>query len=466
MNTIKALQCMDRETKAEVYLVGGYVRDFLRNKSNNDLDIVIRNMPLRDIKTFLSRFGKTKEVTLSKNGGATPVRIMLFKALNDDIEAQISLPRRGKKQIPGFRNTIRQDVRFRDFKINAMYLPINDMYKKSVIDLIGGRKDIAGRRISANGSANERLKESPIRMLRAISLASRTNYVIDKRLINAIRGQSKRISECPADAIRKEFNTILMSRKPSKYIFLLRKTGLLKYISQELDNCANLLQDDRYHKDDVLTHLAHTVDSCEMDLVMRLAGLLHDTGKAVAREEHKTDDGIKITFHKHEVFSVKLARNFLKRLNYDTATARKVLPLVKLHMYHYTREWSDSAVRKFIRRANIPKHFINEEKISEFPLFKLRSFERMGNERKGTPVTERQRDFEKRIIRVYKESTGLTIKALKIDGDVIMKTFNLKTGVQIGKILEFLLNQILERPSLNNRLDLLKLTTEYLYHNG
>ena len=179
MKTIEVLQRLDRETKAEVYLVGGYVRDYLRNKSNTDLDIVIRGLSLRNIKKFLRRHGKLKEISLSKTNDSFSISVMLFQASDKDLEAQITLPRRSKKQIPDSHNTLKQDVRFRDFKINCMYLPINYNSRLDVIDLTGGQNDIVNRRLSANGSANERIKESPIRMMRAISLASRTNYTID-----------------------------------------------------------------------------------------------------------------------------------------------------------------------------------------------------------------------------------------------------------------------------------------------
>ncbi len=299
--------------------------------------------------------------------------------------------------------------------------------------------------------------------MRAISLASRTGYTIDNELINAITANAFLIDRCPAEAVRAEFNKILMSRKPSRYLRLLNKTGLLEHVAPELYKCVGVKQDDKYHKYDVFTHLIYTTDNCGLDLTIRLAGLLHDVGKPDTRREHKEGKRVKVTFHKHEMSSVKLARDFLRRLKYDINTARKVLSLVKLHMYHFTREWTDSAIRKFIRRALITEEFMTEENIGNFPLFRLRAAERLGNGLKGVAVTDRQRDFEKKLIRVYQESTGLDIQDLEINGDAIMDTFRLQPGERIGGILKFLLDQVLEEPKLNNKLDLLKLTTEYLY---
>ena len=464
MNTIEALQSLDRETKAEVFLVGGFVRDLLRNKRNRDLDVVVRKLSWQNVKKHLRRYGKVKEVSLAKTNDLFAVDILLFKASDDDIEAQITLPRRGKMQIPDSHNTLKQDVRFRDFRLNALYLPVNYNSKKDVIDLVDGREDIVNRRIVANGSANERIKESPIRMMRAISLAAKTDYKIDNDLITAIKANAALIAKCPIEVVRKEFNKIIMSKKPSKYLRLLRKTDLLKHIASEIEACTSVKQDERYHKYDVFTHLIYTVDNCDYDLVIRLAGLLHDIGKPDTRQENRS--GRKITFHKHEMVSVRLARDFMLRLKYDNDTIKNVLMLVKSHMYHYTRDWTDSAVRKFIKRVELTEEFLDEEKIQTFPLFKLRSAERLGNGLKTEAVTDRQRDFERNIIRVYRESTGLDIADLKVDGNKIMEVFRLSPSIQIGNVLKFLLDKVLENPSVNDELELLKLATEYLYEEN
>ena len=100
MNTIQALQRLNRETKAEVFLVGGFVRDYLRNKKNNDLDVVVRGLSPRNLKKFLKRHGSLKEVNLSQTSDEIEVSVLLFKAKGDDMEAQISFPRRGKLLIP------------------------------------------------------------------------------------------------------------------------------------------------------------------------------------------------------------------------------------------------------------------------------------------------------------------------------------------------------------------------------
>jgi len=496
MKTMEALQKLDKETDANVYLVGGFVRDFLRNKRNGDLDIVIRNLDISKVLEFLKKHGKIEAIDLSTANGKFNVSILLFKASGDNTEAQITLARRGKKQIPNLNNTLTQDSKFRDFKLNAMYLPINFKSRKDVIDKHGGIEDIKNRRISAVGSAVERLTEQPIRIMRAISLAARLGYQIDKQLEEAVRECVKKLKTIPVENIRDEFNKIIMSKKPSKYLRLMAKLGVLKVILPELHKCIGVKQDRRFHKYDVFTHAIYTCDNMEENLNLRLAALFHDIGKPDTMKIVKEDRGKRrITFHKHDALGTKIGKALLLRLKYDNKTVEEVSTLINLHMYHYTSDvyrcskckwstvatnklvvcpqcssdlklqvgWSDVAVRRFISKVGITKE--NLLSLEDLSLFKLRAAERLGNGFKTIAVTDRQKDFQARIIDVYRRSHGLTIDDLDIDGNVIMEIYNLEESPKVGSILTFLLEKVLEHPPLNNRLDLLKLTTEYLYKN-
>jgi len=465
MNTLQVLQGLDNDTEAKVYLVGGYVRDLLRNKKNDDLDIVVKELSLKGIENYLKKYGSIKRVSLAKTTHFFSVNILLFKAFGDTTEAQISLPREGKKQIPNLHNTLIQDSKFRDFKMNAMYLSVNYETKTNVIDKVKGREDIANQRISTVGKADDRIRESPIRMLRAISLAARLNYTIDGGLLRSIEKNSYLILRCPVEAIREYFNEILLSRKPSKYLKIMVKTKLLKYICPEVYRCVGVKQDKRYHKYDVYTHLVYTCDNTSSNsLALRLAGILHDIGKADTRKEVKVpNQKDRITFHKHEMVSTKLAKAFLRRLKYSNSISEEILVLVKHHMYHYTREWTDGAVRKFIKKIPLPEQFLTKDSIQSFPLFQLRAAERKGNGLKTIPITDRQIDFENRLLSVYEKSHSLEVRNLAINGNTLMDIFGLKAGVGIGQILDYLLEIVLNDPEKNNRLSLLELTTEYLF---
>jgi tRNA nucleotidyltransferase/poly(A) polymerase len=449
------LQKLKEETKAEVYFVGGYVRDLLRNIENKDIDIVVKNYPMNDLIEFLNKWGKTKLVDLAKTSDDFRVSVLLFRG-SDNVEAQISLPRRGKKQIADPNNTLKQDVKHRDFTINGLYLPVDYKSKNDVIDHVGGRFNMHHRLIFAIGNPEERIKESPIRILRAISLSARTGYQIDNSFVQQMFNYKHLLLKVPMESVREELNKVLLSRRPSKYFKLMSKLGILQLFIPELEACRGIKQDKRYHKWDVFEHCIYTCDFIEPTIPLRLAALLHDIGKPPSMDRING----KITFHKHEMLSVKLSKDILERLRYDNNTRKEVLQLIRLHMYHYTREFSDSAVRRFIIRAGITAE--NIDKLDEFPLFKLRAAERLGNGLKNVPITEKQKDFQNRIEEVFGRSKGLKIEDLEIKGDDIMSTFNMKQSPKIGDILRFLLDKIIANPELNNKKELFKLATEYM----
>lgn len=457
MTTLEALRKLQEETKAEVYLVGGFVRDYLRGKKNNDLDIVVRKLSEDDIMRFLLEHGKAKKITLARTNKNFAVNVMLFRAKGDKQEAQIALPRRNKPQIPSPSNTLSQDSKYRDFKLNAMYLPINFKSRKDVIDPVGGLQNIKLKRISPVTTAGECIAQSPIRILRAISLAARTDYKIDSALLYEIQSKAHVVAGLPVENVRAELNKILLSRKPSKYLRLMHKLGVLRYVIPELDKCVGVTQNKKYHKYDVFTHCIYTCDHTEPDLVLRLAGLLHDVGKPSTRKVQK--DG-HVTFHKHEMAGVILAAAFMYRLKYDTETQENVLKLIRMHMYHYTREYTDTAIRRFIRKAEVSKEDIKD--LKQFPLFKLRAAERLGNGLKKSPVTKRQLDFEKRIVEIFEAGAGIEMKDLNINGHILMDELGIEPGKMVGNVLKHLLESVQIDRNLNNREKLLDLARSYL----
>ena len=462
MKTLDALKLLDEETKAEVYLVGGYVRDLLLGLEPNDIDGVVRKMPVKNIIGFLSKYGSVKTVELSKAANKFELPMILFKAKGDTMVAQLALPKRGKKQIQESNNTLEQDSQHRDFSINALYLPVNYKSLDEVIDHVDGRVMIEAKRIMTVGDPMERFKESPIRILRAVSLAAKTGFTISDMVQIYIRHALKQgvLNHVPKENIRDELNKIIMSKKPSRYFNMLLRLGILREVLPEVSHCANVEQDPRHHKYDVFTHLVKTLDYSDKNLVLRWAGLMHDVGKVEARKEVGRGKKKKVTFHRHEMVSVKLTKEALKRLCFPNSFIGEVVHLVRHHMYHYTREFTDAGVRKCIKRFGITAEDLDD--LSNFPLFKLRQAERLGNGLKKEPITGRQKDFERRIKRVFHESKGLNLKDLDINGDIIISIFRIPQGAEIGDILNHLLEKVLEDPSVNERSKLLALVADYV----
>lgn len=457
--TIEILANLEKQTKeshrTEIFVVGGFVRDLLRRKSNNDLDIVVRHIPLDEVAKRLAGHGKVKRVTIHHVANTDPVNCVLFKAHGEDSDVQITQTKGAKKGVNGSAS-IKQDSNQRDFTINAMYLPINKVSYNNVIDFHGGKNDIKARQILTVGSAKEKFYKSPIRIMRAFSLAARTKYTISQHVKTAISENVHLLSSVPKEAIRAELEEIILSSKPSVCLKLMQKLGVLKVILPELDVCASCSQDKKYHKYNVFNHLVYTCDNIQPNLVLRLAGLLHDIGKPAV----KKNIGGKITFYKHEVVGARMAGAILKNLKFDNKTIKEVTHLIRMHMYHYTREYTDAAIRRFITNAGIEKEHLDN--IEEFPLFQIRSAERLGNGFKKQAVTPRQKDFQERIVKIFNESSGFTVSDLAINGNELMETFKMRPSKQVGDILKHLVSVVLEKPELNNKIDLLHEALDYI----
>ena len=455
MNTIEVLKKLALDQNLEIYFTGGYVRDLLRKKRPKDIDILIRNMPLDDLIVLLTPYGRVLEV-------GAHFGIVMFRTWHAEEAVEIAVPRKARRF--DRQNTIldfdvygklREDSSHRDFTINSMFLPLNGT-RKDIIDFHSGRADIKERVIRAVKSPNRRIAEDPIRMLRAFSLSSRLGYTIDESFIKAIKRNAKSLQTSAPERIRNELVEILLSKKPSRQLRLMQQVGLLQYVLPFLSQNVGVRQDKRFHKYDVFTHLLKACDAAPVDLTLRVAALLHDVGKYATREIR----GDRTTFHNHEVVGEIMARDMLTKLAFPKEFVGHVTLLIRKHMYNYSRDWSNRAVRKFIRDVGIKRETLDN--LKEIPLFRLRESDRIGNGFKKNARTEKQKDFEERITKLYKESSALTVHDLAVKGGDLMKEFDLEAGPIIGKTLKHLLNLVLENPQLNGKKKLLKSAADFL----
>jgi poly(A) polymerase/tRNA nucleotidyltransferase (CCA-adding enzyme) len=180
-----------------------------------------------------------------------------------------------------------------------------------------------------------------------------------------------------------------------------------------------------------------------------LAALLHDIGKVPTKQPNTSGD---YTFYNHEVLGVKMTKKIMRRLKCSNEQIESVCNLILNHMFHYTNEWTDGAVRRFIRKVGL-------ENIDN--LFILRMADRKGNgARKGLPQPIER--LKKRIEQVIEAENAFSVRDLDIDGNVIMSELGLKPGPVIGKILNELLELVLDNPDLNKRDILLQHAREVL----
>ena len=219
----------------------------------------------------------------------------------------------------------------------------------------------------------------------------------------------------------------------------MRETGLLTEILPELDVCFAVEQKSpkRHHVFDVGTHCVMSMKHCpSKDTVVRLATLLHDIGKAKVADV--TEEGVR-TFYNHEVIGARQVNQISKRFQLSNHDRDKLFKLVRWHQFSVNENQTDKALRRFIRNVGL-------ENVED--MMDLRIGDRLGGGLQQ-PESWRLKLFRKRIEEVLKKP--FTVADLKVNGNDVMELLNLKAGVEIGKILKKLFEEVLEDSNKNER---------------
>ena len=422
------------------YIVGGCVRDSILGLIPKDWDICTNCIPeemlhiFSSFKVVLTGF---KHGTVTVVIGGESYEITTYRIDGDYIDG-----RHPEEVI--FTNKLKEDLKRRDFTINAM--AYND--RVGLIDYYGGLQDIRDKKIRCVGDPVERFREDYLRMLRGVRFATQLGYQLESGTFDATKELCGNIINISVERIREELNEILLSSAPSVGFRLLEATGLLKYIMPELETCIGFEQHNPYHHEDVFNHTLSVVDNTESDLILRLAALFHDIGKP---ETFVLDARGVGRFFNHSVVGAEIAEDIMKRLKYDSKSIEQVAILVKEHMSRY-ENLSDKAMKRFINRVgqdNINRLFklqvADIEAIAEEDEIDVRGIIKLKGE----------------VERIINEKQPLTVKDLEIDGYDLME-LGVPEGKLIGTILNELLETVLEDPDTNKKDTLIKIAREKL----
>lgn len=416
------------------YLVGGCVRDLIMNRKPKDWDVTTNATPEEIIELFPktvyeNRFGtvtivnETTKQTELKHIEVTPFRI----------EGKYS-DNRHPDEIK-FSDKIEDDLSRRDFTINSLsYRNTNGQ----LIDLFDGIKDIKNNVIRSVGSPDERLQEDPLRIMRAIRLSTELGFMINPDLNKAIKDNVNLLEKISIERIRDEVSRITMSSQPMSGYLLMKDLGILSIILPELEASVGVTQN-KDHIYDVWEHslraLQHSATK-DWPLHIRLAALFHDIGKPPTRRWLKEKNDW--TFYGHEVVGARMTEKILKRLKFSAKDIALIVKLVRNHMFFSDIEQITlSAVRRIVNK-------VGEENV--WDLMKVRNCDRIGMGRpKENPY--RLRKYESMIDEALRDPTS--VKMLKINGNKLVETLNVKPGPKIGFILHALLDEVLNDPKKN-----------------
>ena len=422
-----------KNAEFEIYVVGGVVRDMFLKRPLLDWDFTTNATPEQILELFPEdSFYDNKYGTVGiKNDLGKPFDVTTYRT-----EFGYSDNRRPDNVVWG--QSLEEDLSRRDFTINAMALDINS----KAIDPFGGQTDLKNKLIRAVGDPNQRFSEDALRMLRAVRIGAQLGFGIDPETLNAISRNAFLIKNISVERVREELFKLLASNFPADGYLLLKNSGLGQEILPEMELTFGVEQKTvgRHHIYDVGTHSVEALRNCKsLDPVTRLATLIHDVGKV---KTQKIRNG-QIIFYNHEMESAKIAQNIAERLRFSNEQKDKFVRLVRWHQFSVDEHQTDSALRRFIKNVGV-------ENLED--MLALRVGDRLGGGAKET--SWRLEEFKQRLLEVQQQP--FAIPDLKISGKDVMEIKKINSGPLVGKYLQALFDEVVEKNLPNERETLIK----------
>ncbi len=449
----KAFEIVKKQEKNnfEAYLVGGCVRDLLMGKDPKDFDITTNALPEDILKIFPEAkyendFGTVILPVKSKEGELISVfEITTYRSEKNYLDHR-------RPEDVCFETELDKDLSRRDFTVNAMALRLKQKGdlkygareisikaledKMELVDLFGGLKDIKLKIIRTVGEPIDRFKEDALRMMRAIRFICQLGFELEPKTERAILKMAGSLKFISKERIRDELIKIIESKNAADGILLLKKTKLLQYIIPELLDGENVKQN-HHHIYTVWKHNILSLKNCPSDKwQVKLAALFHDIAKPKSK---RIIDG-QATFHNHEYIGAKMVYKIMTRLKFSNKDVETVVNLVKNHMFYYNvGEVTAASVRRLIAKTG-------KENLKD--LIDLRVADRLGS---GTPKAMPYKLRHLQYMMEKVQNDPVSVKMLKVNGDILISDLKMEAGPKMGAILEVLLAEVLESPEINNK---------------
>ena len=422
-------------------LVGGPVRDAILGRLGNDLDFTTDAHPLESkkiLKVWAENVWDTGIAfgTIAAKLGDTTVEVTTYRTESYDEES--------RNPDVEFGDSIEGDLSRRDFTVNSMALELTTD-SPEFIDPFGGIEDLAMKILRTPASATQSFNDDPLRMMRAARFAAQLGFTLDPEVFTAMQNLAGRISIISAERVRDEFIKTLMSDNPRIGITILVDSGLADFVLPEIPKLRLEIDEHHHHKDvyeHSITVLEQAIQQEERiggaNLVNRLAALLHDIGKPKTRN---LIEGGGVSFHHHEVVGARLVKKRLKELRFDNETISAVETLVALHLRFHgygEGEWTDSAVRRYIRDAG--------ELLTHLHVL-TRADCTTRNVKKAERLSRIYDSLEARIEALMEQEELSKIRP-DLDGAQVMELLQIKPSADVGRALDFLMELRMEHGPL------------------
>ena len=424
----------------QLYLVGGAVRDYILGIPNDDYDYATDASPDEVMAMFPHHCIPTglQHGTVTVRFRKQSYEVTTFRSEGDYSDGR-------HPDSVKFVRSLESDLERRDFTINAFAASCTDGH---IIDMHGGYDDLKNHTIRAIGNPHERFGEDALRMIRACRFASKLDFSIEDETFNAIKEKAGTILKVSQERIKEELFKIIGGPHPVKGIELMRKTGLLHYILPELERCIGVEQAG-FHTLDVYSHTLRALDHAAkkgFDLYVRLAVLFHDIAKPECRRV-SSEEGRRYTFFGHDREGAAMSEEIMKRLKCSNKEIETVSHLVAEHMFNYSPSWTDGALRRFIRRVGENSLEMGENSLEM--LFEVRQCDQSAIDNLD-PSLDTLSQLKERIGAELEKKNALSIKDLAVGGNDLIK-LGVKKGPVLGRTLSYLLDAVLEDPSLNEK---------------
>ena len=432
-------------------LVGGPVRDAILGRLGNDLDFTTNALPQQSKKILQGWAENVWETgiafgTVAGKRADTTVEVTTYRSEHYDLDSRKPEVEYGKD--------ILGDLSRRDFTVNSMALELTGVTPQ-FLDPFNGLQDLAKKILRTPGKPSDSFNDDPLRMMRVARFASQLEFDIAPDVLAAMENLAPRISIVSAERVRDEFIKILMSDNPRTGITILVDTGLAELVIPEIPKL-RLEVDEHHHHKDVYEHSITVLEQAITqegrlngpNLVIRLAALLHDIGKPKTRS---FIEGGGVSFHHHEVVGARLAKKRLQELRFDGNTIEAVETLTALHLRFHgygDGEWSDSAVRRYVRDAGdllIHLHVLTRADCTT------------RNKAKAVRLSGVYDSLEARID-ILMEQEELSKIRPDLDGAQVMEILKLKPSREVGAAMDFLMELRLDQGSIGEE----KATAELL----
>ena len=415
-----------RQHGFEAYVVGGCVRDSVLRRQPGVWDITTSATP-QQVKALFERTVDTgiEHGTVTVLMDHEPFEVTTYRI--DGIYEDCRHPREVR-----FTSSLREDLRRRDFTINAMAYS----HETGLVDEFGGLEDMRNRVIRCVGDPRERFSEDALRMMRAVRFAAQLGFTLEARTREAIREMAGSLTHISAERIQTELVKLLVSPHPH-WIRLAYECGITAVIMPEFDRIMVQRQNNPHHAYTTGEHTLIALQNIPSDRVLRLTMLFHDMGKP---DVFTTDETGRDHFRGHAAYSEKIARRIMENLRFDNATVRTVCNLVRNH------SWYPKLTGWDVRACAFQ---MGPELFDSFLLVK-----RADIKAHHPDVIQEKLDYLKEVRHIWEDirlhSDCLSLQELQLSGRDLIAD-GMKPGPAIGGLLQRLLEDVLRFPEHNER---------------